>query len=249
MGQGRERSVNKLQLASDALSIVVPGIYRPLPVSTHWLFDNALIGDPEYDDREVELLLPGEATTFRVGAFQIHCQSDRLHATTEDESEFERLRDLVSGMLRLLPDVKISQLGINRNVHFYAADDESWNNIGDSLVNNGMWDGVLPLSGMRVATFWGARDDKYTGRIQVQVEPSFSYPRAVFVSYNDHYDLSRVDSQPSSRAELQRLPVVAAEALAEKKAIAIEILSESWRESMRRFDSVLERIVEQGVTS
>lgn len=245
--------MDRPQLASDSLSIVVPGIYRPLPVSTHWLFENALIGDPEYDDREVELLLPGEVATFRVGAFRVHCQSDRLHVTTEDESEFERLRDLVSGILRLLPDVKVSQLGINRIVHFYASDEKSWNAIGDSLVNNGMWQGMLPLSGMRAASFWGVRDDKYAGSVQVKVEPSFSYPRAVFVSYNDHYDLSRVDSQPISRAELQQLsmPSVRAvvEPLAEKKAIAVEVLAGSWRDSMRRFDGILERIVEQGMAS
>jgi hypothetical protein len=211
------------------------------------LYETELIGQAEYETRNVELLLPNEVATFRVGAFQVHCQPDRLQALTEDEAEFERLRDLMSGILRSMPDVKVSQLGINRSVHFNVADNDSWNAIGDALVNNEMWGDALPHSGMRSAVFWGIRADKYAGRIQVQVEPSFVYPRAVFVAYNDHYDLTRVDSQPSSREEFQQAPFVPpAEPLAEKKAVAIEVLANNWRESMQRFADVLYRIAEQG---
>jgi len=199
--------VSTPQIAADSLSIVVPGIFRPLPLSPHSLFEHGLIGQADYDAREVELLLPNEAITFKVGAFQVHCQSDKLQVTTADEAEFERLRDLVAGILRSLTDTKVSQLGINRSVHFFAADNESWNAIGDSLVNNDIWGDALPLPGMRVAVFWGSRTDKFAGRVQVQVEPSSLYPNAVYVAYNDHYELTMVDSQPASREEFQRHPL------------------------------------------
>lgn len=235
------------QLAADGMSIIVPGSYHPLPVSPRWLLDQGLIGQADYDARDIQLFVPNEVATFKVGAFQVHCQSDRLAASTEDESEFERLRDLVSGMLRSLPDVKISQLGINRSVHFFASDAGSWNAIGDSLVNNNMWGDVLPLSGMRAAIFWGVRADKYAGRVQVQVEPSFRYPRAVYVTYNDHYELTRVDAQPSTRDEVQNtFTDVPPEALEEKKSVAVEVLANNWRESMQRFTDVIERIARQG---
>ena len=235
------------QLAADGMSIIVPGSYHPLPVSPRWLLDQGLIGQADYDAREIELFVPNEVATFKVGAFQVHCQPDRLTASTEDESEFERLRDLVSGMLRGLPDVKISQLGINRSVHFFVPDVGSWHAIGDSLVNNDMWGDVLPLSGMRAAIFWGVRADKYAGRVQVQVEPSFRYPRAVYVTYNDHYELTRVDAQPSTRDEVQNIFTDATpEVLAEKKAVALEVLANNWRESMQRFTNVIERIARQG---
>lgn len=239
--------MSPLQIAGDSLSIVVPGIFRHLPVSPHWLFEQSLIGQADYEAREIELLLPGEVTTFKVGAFQVHCQPDRLQVTTTDEAEFERLRDLMTGMLRLLSDAKVSQLGINRSVHFFTPDNESWNAIGDSLVNNEMWGDLLPLAGMRVAVFWGGRADKFAGRVQVQVEPSFVFQRAVYVSYNDHYELTTVDSQPLTREDSLRNPLPPiAEALAEKRTIAIEVLANNWRESMHRFGDILERIAQQG---
>ena len=128
--------MSDIQLAADSLSIVLPGVYLPVPVSPLWLYEQGLIGEAEYDLREVELLLPGEATVFKVGAFRVQCQPNMLQVSTEDESEFERLRDLASGMLRSLHQVKVAQLGINRLVHFYASDVALWNAIGDSLVNN-----------------------------------------------------------------------------------------------------------------
>lgn len=239
--------MSELELAADSLSIVVPGIYHPLAVSPDWLFEQSLIGDPEFDDRLVEMLLPGEATTFRVGTFRVLCQRDKLQVSTEDVSEYERLRDLVSGILRSLPNLKVSQLGINRHVHFHVPDVDSWNAIGDALVSNDIWGDVLPHSGMRAAIFWGHRLDKYAGRIQVQIEPSQKFPRAVFVAYNDHYELTTVGSQPSTREEWQEMPqITAAEALSEKKAVAVEILANNWRDSMHRFDQVLNRVAQQG---
>jgi hypothetical protein len=242
--------VSTPQLAADSLSIVVPGLYRPLQVSPQWLADKELIGEADYASRDVELLLPNEVTAFKVGAFRVQCQPDRLEVSTDDESEFDRLRDLAAGILRSLTDVKVSQLGINRSVHFYAADEESWNAIGDALVNNEMWGSVLPLSGMRSVVFWGVRGDKYTGRIQVQVEPSFRFLRAVYVTYNDHYELTTAEAQPSTREELQQAPsILASEALTEKKKVAVDVLVGNWRESMHRFADVLDRIARQGTVA
>jgi hypothetical protein len=247
MEHGREGSVSTPQIAADSLSIVVSGIFRPLPLSPRSLFEHGLIGQADYDAREVELLVPNEVITFKVGAFQVHCQPDRLQVTTADEGEFERLRDLMAGILRSLADTKVSQLGINRNVHFFASDNESWNAIGDSLVNNDVWGDALPLPGMRAAVFWGSRTDKFAGRVQVQVEPSVLYPNAVYVAYNDHYELTRVDSQPASREELQRNPLpLNPDPLAEKRSVAVEVLANNWRESMQRFSDVLERIAQLG---
>jgi hypothetical protein len=238
------------QLAADSLFIVVPGDYRPVQVTPRWLLDQGLIGQADFDTREVELLVPGEIAKFKVGAYQVQCQPGRLQVTTDDESEFERLRDLMSGILRALPDVKVSQLGINRAVHFYASGAASWHAIGDSLVNNEMWEDVLPLSGMRAVVFWCGRADKYAGRVQVQVEPSFRYANAVYVAYNDHYELTRVDAQPMTRDEAQSISAnVTPEALAEKKPIALEVLGKNWRESMQRFADVVERIARQGTVT
>jgi hypothetical protein len=225
----------------------VPGIFQPVPVSPHWLLEQGLIGQADYDTREIELFLPNEVATFKVGAYQVHCQPDRLQVTTVDEAEFERLRDLMAGILRLLADVKISQLGINRSVHFYAPDVQSFNAIGDALVANDIWGDLLPQSGMRAALFSGARTDKLAGRVQVQVEPSFVFQRAIYVTYNDHYELTRVDSQPATREEAQQNPPqLTSEPLAEKRAVAVEVLANNWRESMRRFNEILARIAGQG---
>lgn len=238
------------QLATDSLSIVVRGDFHPVQVVPRWLLDQGLIGEADFETREVKVLDEGTAAEFRVGAFQVDCYRDELEVKTTDETEFERLRDLVSGILRALPGAAVSELGINRGVHFYASDAASWHAIGDSLVNNSIWGDILPLSGMRAVLFEGARADKYAGRVLVQVAPSTHYDNAVYVAYNDHYALTRVHTQPATREELRAVldseePVP----LTEKKAVALEVLSGNWNESMRHFIDVLERVAQQGVAA
>jgi hypothetical protein len=230
-------------LAADATTVVLVGEFRPVWISPIWLHEHGQLSDAELAAVQFELLIPNEAITFQAGWLRCVGNAQQLQFETQQEAEFERLRDVAVAVLRAMPDLELGLMGINRIVHFEASSVDAWHAVGDNLVRNDLMNKVLHLSGMRNVTFWGTRPDKYGGRIQVQVEPSFQFPRSVFVTYNDHYDLSVVDSQPQDRQEMTELVRTEDSSRSrEKTSVAINVLNEQWENSMRRFNHILETI-------
>jgi hypothetical protein len=233
-------------LVSDVYQVVLRGNFRPVNLSPTWLRDENLIGDPEHEEAVFEVLIPNEITIFNAGWLRCQATPDNLTLQTDQQAEVERLRDLAVGMLLVRDDQPISLLGINRVVHFSLQNTEQWHSVGDHVLHNEIWDGILSLPGMRVATYWAQRSDKYAGRIQVQIEPSSTVHPGVLVAYNDHYDLTTVEYQPTTRAESETLKRQEnAEATTDKIAVAIEVLTDNWETSSQLSAKVIERIAEQ----
>lgn len=234
------------QLAEDRVSIVIRGRYQPSSITPAWLRERELLGDAEVADTTYELLIPNQAVIFQAGWLRCQVQAESLELHTEQQAEAERLRDLAVGIIKGFHEIPVALLGINRMMHFSVPNREMWHRIGDRLVHNEIWDDVLDLAGMRSVTFWTVRPDSYAGRIQIQVEPSLRFPPGVFLAYNDHYDLTTVASQPTSREEADRLAAVEdATYTTEKISVATEILSEYWQDSMNRSSVILERVWQQ----
>lgn len=234
------------KIALEAASIVIRGSFNPAIFSPSWFLLQKLVGKGEVDEANVEAILP-QVASMRLGWLQLNVQTEAIQVTTEAPDEYERLRDLAVGILGALPGTPISQLGINRQGHFAVPTAAEWHAVGDSLVRNDIWDDVLALPGMADLTIWGIRPDKYTGRVQVQVQPSAKIDFGVYVAYNDHYDLTIADSQPKSRDEFssRRAGVAAVPASTDKAAVAVEILTNQWAESMRRAQLALRKVAEQ----
>jgi hypothetical protein len=230
-------------LAEDLTTIVVRGDFRTVNLSPRQLYEQKLIGDTEYADSVFEVRIPDQISVFQAGWLRCDINPSSMQLITKDEAEQERLRDLAAAILRSLDSVKISQLGLNRHVHFPVADTAEYDAVGDNLVHNDAWQNILIAPGMRSTVFWAQRSDKYGGRIQVQVEPSFSVSNGVYFSYNDHYDLTRVETQPSSRAEARALARQDNTDLStEKVDVAVEILNEEWQSFITRNNAALERV-------
>jgi len=195
---------------------------------------------------QYELLIPGQVASYEAGWLRCQLQANSLQISTTEPADFERLRDVAVALLRASADTPISQMGLNRAIHFEVDSFEKWHTVGDNLVNNDVWKDVLQLPGMRTLTIWAGRSDKYWGRIQVQIEPSNVYRSAVYVAFNDHFDLTRADTQPASREESlagQRRDDT--EATFEKIPIAVEILTNEWGSSFRRSTAVIDRVMQQ----
>jgi hypothetical protein len=229
-------------VAAESATVVVTGQWRPVTVSPKWLRDHDLIGDAELNRSSFELLIPNEAATFEAGWLRCQANAQVIQFETQQPAEFERLRDLAAGFLREQSGTMITHMGINRNAHFRIADQNEWHAIGDRLVHNEIWEGILHLPGMRSVTYWGIRTDGYGGRIHVQVEPSLPFPPGVFVAYNDHYDLSKDKKVPSSRDEFGMEGSEDSSSTEEKIAVAIEVLNVNWSDSMQRFNVILEAL-------
>lgn len=234
-------------IAADTLAIVVLGDVNQVGISSSWLLERQLIGDAEAVATKVELLLPNEVSVFQSGWLRCLFRRGQLEVQTQQQAESERLRDVVVGILKMSSNASIAALGINRTVHFATENVRQWNAIGDSLVNHSIWDGLLPLPGMRSVVYWCGRKDNYAGRIQVQIEPSTMVPYGIFVAYNDHYDLTKLASQPTTRAEAQaEARTDNTDSTEEKVSVAIEVLNSNWETSMKLTDAIIERVWEQG---
>ena len=230
-------------LTADSTTIIFVGEFRPVWISPSWLHEHGQLSKADLASVQFELLIPNEAINFQAGWVRCVGNPQQLQFETQQEEEFERLRDLAVAVLRAVPSLELGLLGINRIVHFEVPSVDAWHAVGDNLVRNDRMDNALQLPGMRNVTFWGTRPDLYGGRIQVQVEPSFQFPNSIFVTYNDHYDLTVVDRQPENRQELTELAKVEDSSRSQAKtSTAIDILSEQWEDSMRRFNNILETI-------
>ncbi len=229
-------------LAVDTTSIVVTGSFKPIDINPNWLKEQDLIDAPDVQKAQWELLVPGEAAVFSVDWFRCQANAQSVELQTAQEPEFERLRDLAVGILLAMPEKPIAQMGINRRVHFTINDKTEWHAIGDRLVNNEVWRNVLHLPGMRSVTFTGARDDGYSGRINVQVEPSVQFNPGIFVSYNDHYDLTTSKFVAKTRDDFDKMAPDDSTASTDKISAAVEILNDNWSRSTRLFYKVMEAI-------
>lgn len=232
-------------LVSDICQVVLRGNFKPVNISPRWLREKDLIGDPENEEAVFEALIPDELAVFNAGWLRCQNMPDSLHLQTDQQAEVEPLRDLAVGILRIL-DRPVSLLGINRLVHFSVRNAKQWHSVGDHVVHNELWNGILHAPGLRAATYWGQRSDRYAGRIQVQIEPSTVAHPGIFVSYNDHYDLTIVDQQPTSREEFDRMsrPENIAATL-DKVTVAEEILIDQWDSSLQLSARIIERVAGQ----
>ncbi len=232
------------ELALDRLDVVVRGSFNPAILSPAWLFGQGLIGAADFERAEVDLITR-DLAVFRTAWLACHATPDTLQFWTEDSVEFERVRDVAVGTLRALPHTPVSALGINRSVHFPIRTLEKWHAIGDAVVPKEPWEGVLQAPGTRSVTLWGVRPDDYTGRVQVQFEPSFRVAQAIFLSINDHYQLGRAarDSVPSTRdAAWQQTYEEDARLDAAKFDVALEVLLENWSTSVAQSKEIVERV-------
>jgi len=226
-------------LAQDGVSVVVSGIFNPAIFSPDWLLREDLIDSAVYTSMTETVITP-DFTSLRLGDILLQVTREALQVATSHSSEFERSRDLVVGILRLLSHTPIAALGINRQFHIKADSDTIWHAIGDAILPKSAWESVLSLPGMRSAALWGARPDNHAGRVQVQIEPSVAIQYGIFVSQNDHYDLFDHIEPVTSRVQFPSQSDVASQKpTADKGVVAIELLNSNWAESMHRADEVV----------
>ncbi|MFD3447052.1 hypothetical protein ACFDTO_20840 [Microbacteriaceae bacterium 4G12] len=223
----------ELRVAVDAAAVVVRGPFNPAIFSPAWFSDAELVGKAEVEDSEIEVISP-DVTSFRLGWLRFTATRDTLQLATEEIDELPRLRDAAIGVLKILDHQPVSVLGINRDTHTLVGSSDSLNHLGDRISPKEIWLDFLDTPGVRSITMWGARTDKWRGRINVRVEPSVLIPMAAFVSVNDHYELVEEDQEHTNRGDSYGSGDGPVEPASEKRQTAIEILIHEWDASMAR---------------
>jgi hypothetical protein len=235
--------VHAPDIALSGVTVVVRGLFNPAIVSPLWLRDQDLIGPEEHKEASIDIV-SRELTSFQTGWLRCQVSQEFLSVATLDMDETERMRDVLSGILKLLNHTPIAALGINVDTHFVAESEEAWDRIGHVLAPKEPWH-FLRTPGMKSVSIIGLRPDLYVGHVLVTVQPSTRVRNGVYVQQNDHFDLDRVSELSmvgNSQAEQQ------ADATPKKIPMAIQVLDEEWKASLRRADEAVKGIAKLGET-
>ncbi len=236
--------------AHSATTIVLKGQFTPALFSPAWLLAQGLIGVQEYDDVKLNFINT-EIASFATGWLDFYASADTLQFSTSDDSEIERLRDIAIGILQVLPHTPLVALGINRHFHSLCRSVAEWHAIGDLLAPKAPWADIVSVPGMTNVTILGQRDSKFAGRIQVQVEPSYTVMPGIFLTVNDHYDLGGGENKIETREDVEtalRIDMTTASRnLSDKNVpIALAVLNEEWAASISRSSRIRDRVGELG---
>jgi len=207
----------RIQPTAGGCSIVLVGPFTPTLFSPFWLAAHNLCSKQEAEAAAVTVIT-AEYASLRVGAMTIQAHSDRISVETT-EAPWIVLADFFTKLLHdVLPETPVTQIGINRMVHFGVGSEERRTRIGRRLAPLepwGAWKSDLerdasPLrSGMRSLIMQETKipSGLVVGYVQARVEPSVTVPgnSAVFVAVNDHYQLESPASATDSSTMLDVL--------------------------------------------
>lgn len=219
-------------LSIQTASIVLRGQFNPAILSPGWLLAEGLLGPKEALDVHSQVIV-NQLSQFHVSWLQCQVTEDQMAVNTDEPPEFERLRDVVVGILKTLPHTPVGAMGINRTFHFQMPSWDDWHELGDALAPKRFWEEFLHLPGTETVSIQGNRTDEFAGRLLITVQPSRVVKTGIYVSVNDHYVLEKVDKQPATRSDARMVdhPTVV-EPSAERIPLVLEILSEKWLNSV-----------------
>jgi len=200
----------RIQPEQNSVSIVLVGSFNAAIFHPAWFGASGLLGKEDVDNAELEIV-HREITAFKVGdRLRIRVEPIRFILETS-EPPFVRLSDLaVRTFGEVLTHTPISQMGINRRVHFNVGEEAIRNRIGQILAPQEAWgEWATHIAGTKAGKHGGMvsltmcqedLDDREIGRIRAKVEPSsvIKGGTGIFVEVNDHYEISDKESPDSA---------------------------------------------------
>jgi hypothetical protein len=216
-------------------SVVALGHFNPLIFRPDWFKDQGIVVGNDYDSVAIEIIHP-DMVIFSLpwGKFQV--DRDRFSIISTQEPLI-RLHDFFVNCFLKLPETPISGLGINRDIHFEAGNQEACDRVGDRLAPKSIWGDFVERKGQRLGGLRSIimeqavpgerrlmRLDGEPGWVRVQVEPSMSVRHGIFVQVNDHHDLMRSGELSKGSAVAELVAEKFASSLAESEILVDRIM-------------------------
>ena len=238
-------NVSGVEPTVDASQVVILGNFNPAIFSAGWLLANGLISVEESRDSRPQAIVP-QLSIFEVSWLRLEVTGERLLASTGEVAQFERLRDVASGVLSTLSHTPVHSLGINRTFQVKLPNRRAWHRLGDQFAPKDRWPSDLILPGMSDVSIRAVRPDLWSGQVNVTLQPSATEKWGFFLAVNDHFNLKRVTTQPNSREAFEEANFVEQnkppEASSELVPIALEILASEWTRSIDRSWQLVEAV-------
>jgi hypothetical protein len=220
-------------------SVVALGHFNPLIFRPEWLRDKEIVVGSDFEALKINIVHP-EIVMLMLPWGQMQVDRDRFMIAATQEPSI-RVCDFFVKCFQALPETPINAVGMNRDVHFPAGNEEARDHIGDVLAPKDFWgDFVKQKDGMKAGGLRTlvmeqaiirdgrrARLDGLFGWIQVKVEPSLKseVPNGVFVEVNDHYDMVLEGRSSDGKS-------------------AGELVAQRWDDFIETSDGLVDRIME-----
>ena len=109
----------------EGMSAVLVGSFNPAIFHPQWLARHGLVSEAEAEAANIEIVRP-ELSVFTVGLLRMVVEQVRLRVETTTAEASGPVRDLIIGAMHLLEQTPVSQMGINRAMHFKMPTEETW---------------------------------------------------------------------------------------------------------------------------
>ena len=177
----------------EGASIVLVGSFNPSIVTPAWLAGQGLLRPEEGTEKDT--IVTPEFSSFSLDWLQVQVQSDRFTVHCTDPAEYATLQELVLGIFHYLEFTPVSQVGLNRRMHFEVSSESVWHGLGDMLAPKGPWVDVMrgshregDLPGLSSLRMEGQRDNSDAKYVRVTVEPSLRVVPGLYIAANEHYE-------------------------------------------------------------
>jgi hypothetical protein len=185
-------------LQVETLGIVFIGNFNPVIVQPFWLANKGLIREKEAEKASEKIeIIHNEIVRFDLDWAYVTITKDRCDFKSTQRPYFDTMRDLSTGIFKLLKETPIKSLGINHLYDFSLPNADMYYSFGNKLSPLKIWDGNLnDAKLLTLEIVEEKRYDKHNGRYRIRILPSSdqSIPFGVQININDHYDLEPVEN-------------------------------------------------------
>lgn len=190
------------QLEIVGTDVVAVGDFNPRIFRPDWFARMELLPSGEVEQAvENTEILHRDIVIFKTSWLSIQVTKERFSASTSDITKFLPLRDLVVGAFSCLSHTPIRAVGLNYNAHYRLSDEETWHSFGHFLIPKEPW-GFMLNPGTRSVVVRGEGDEGGPKYVDIRVEPSKRIKCGVYLHINQHYAITKDDSEIGSAEPL-----------------------------------------------
>ena len=217
--------------ASDSIvgtSVVLVGRFNPAIIHPAWFAHHEVLPPSDLaEDPDLKVVSPSLAL-FQIGWLTVQVTDDHFELSTMESDRVVLMRDAAINIFALLSHTPLNAIGLNRPPH-YPLGDGQLQRIREVVPPSPPWTLFETPSELSSLTVQGARADfAHPGYIRLTIEPSVRIVNGIFISINDHFELDVDELEPHERT-----------------GKAMEILDQSWKDSIARHDSFTEFVLQK----
>lgn len=185
-------------------SIVLIGDFNPAMFHPEWFRKNNVLSDEEVDyatsqSNDSKLIVTSHLTSFKTSQFIIKVEQKRFEVIGYKEP-YMMVSDFISKTFETLTGFVIKAYGCNFSAHYHIDTLSNYQRIGDNLAPKKYWKNLLGKeitgddrkSGLTTIQMQKIKENS-DGHISMLLQPSVMIKQGVFITCNDHTNVSEDD--------------------------------------------------------